>query len=926
MDDDDIIKFWNLETSNLISTLNEDSQSKIFKKFKQIKDLKVIDNGAKLIARHKDGLAFWNLTTSLSNFHAQDLNMNYCSMVIDETGRHMWFDMQQLFYSKIELKQRPTPVKTIEFSRFRTKKQFLSSGDFLEIQRFRPSWKDLYSKTDKEGYRYRLVLVLIEKKRNSSTSNKEINHQNQLVEHIIYDSHISITSLSVVSTLGLSRPKVFENGKVRKKRSYISQIPNTDTHKVEVRFGNIVGNCFFTVLTFSNRSKSSKKVCFKVAAEWKTCLKNELQVEQSSQDDPRRTGSAIVFRDKEHHETETQSVERSPINDYKLFLGAKVDIEAFVYLENRKTKTKTVTFIRVFARQINESWNSCEHRLQFSVSVSKSSSFSLLEMDWFDDKDQKKTKFIRFAISGPLGLATFKFRYQQTTKNKNKEKTKVKNPLSMIKLIEQRVGINAKYLKSKDSFYLPSKCSILVYDGSLKFLNYTIDTETEVMSLYLIERKGEEKLIIYDRTHYYELDLNTLEFQRKISYRSEQDPSQLQLPFNVDLFEKGEVFSTLIFNSDIKEITFITKNKIIHPHLFPFSALLRCFNTKDYTEPVLEFSRYFFSQISQTNHEDFDFGPLNPLLFAIYHNDMDLLEQILEEYAYPKAVHHYWSPLAFALKFNYLTAVKVICDRLAGQQQSVSFNRQDFTYLLNSSKDYCHKLIANIPSKPAFKNLPKFVMMDSEMKLYFERGLDTFIYKIKKEENKIRSEALKNLQNINNKNKVLYNLMTKRNKLPTFEDLKITNRNKAFQDTKKAVVVFEVPFEYDYTVGSDDSIQFLYLYSETKTDELVNSKWKELVLFKWSQQYWFHLTFLVLYILFTVTLTISLVFFHKTKYLTKIQAQILKETKTRAQIQDQVQIIRYVEHIWLSFILLFMFYEMLQLVSYWIFKRSKYAF
>ena len=168
--------------------------------------------------------------------------------------------------------------------------------------------------------------------------------------------------------------------------------------------------------------------------------------------------------------------------------------------------------------------------------------------------------------------------------------------------------------------------------------------------------------------------------------------------------------------------------------------------------------------------------------------------------------------------------------------------------------------------------------------------------------------------------------MTKRNKLPTFEDLKITNRNKAFQDTKKAVVVFEVPFEYDYTVGSDDSIQFLYLYSETKTDELVNSKWKELVLFKWSQQYWFHLTFLVLYILFTVTLTISLVFFHKTKYLTKIQAQILKETKTRAQIQDQVQIIRYVEHIWLSFILLFMFYEMLQLVSYWIFKRSKYAF
>jgi hypothetical protein len=115
--------------------------------------------------------------------------------------------------------------------------------------------------------------------------------------------------------------------------------------------------------------------------------------------------------------------------------------------------------------------------------------------------------------------------------------------------------------------------------------------------------------------------------------------------------------------------------------------------------------------------------------------------------------------------------------------------------------------------------------------------------------------------------------------------------------TKTEVVSFQVPFKYSYKVGTPDSVRFLDTFSQANTEEFILSEWKEVVIHKWKTNRIFNSLFAVLYWLFTIFTTLSIIFY-KDWFLVKA--------------------------ISLGFIAFFILFEILQVVSYSSFNIKRY--
>lgn len=79
-------------------------------------------------------------------------------------------------------------------------------------------------------------------------------------------------------------------------------------------------------------------------------------------------------------------------------------------------------------------------------------------------------------------------------------------------------------------------------------------------------------------------------------------------------------------------------------------------------------------------------------------------------------------------------------------------------------------------------------------------------------------------------------------------------------ETSRDVVCFELPFRYSFDAGTPDSVRFLDFFSYARVDEFVLSQWKQVVFHKWRRQRAFHIVTAILYWIFTVIVTLSLIF------------------------------------------------------------------
>ena len=134
------------------------------------------------------------------------------------------------------------------------------------------------------------------------------------------------------------------------------------------------------------------------------------------------------------------------------------------------------------------------------------------------------------------------------------------------------------------------------------------------------------------------------------------------------------------------------------------------------------------------------------------------------------------------------------------------------------------------------------MFLESSVLLRFDHEVGKSLCAIKKHEHQLKKKSLSQTSKVRNDDQ---------------EEDNISNKK---QQYKREVKVFQIPFKYNYTAGSPDSIRFLNSYSTSTEEEFILSEWKELIVFKWKSHVGFHIILAVLFWALTVIATISMVF------------------------------------------------------------------
>lgn len=95
------------------------------------------------------------------------------------------------------------------------------------------------------------------------------------------------------------------------------------------------------------------------------------------------------------------------------------------------------------------------------------------------------------------------------------------------------------------------------------------------------------------------------------------------------------------------------------------------------------------------------------------------------------------------------------------------------------------------------------------------------------------------------------------------KNLKLADKPGHKAASKTEVKIIQVPFKYDFRTGSADSLKLLDCFSESNTEEFVLSPWKEVVKSKWYKGKPWLITIALIYWMFMISCTISVVFFPK---------------------------------------------------------------
>jgi hypothetical protein len=288
---------------------------------------------------------------------------------------------------------------------------------------------------------------------------------------------------------------------------------------------------------------------------------------------------------------------------------------------------------------------------------------------------------------------------------------------------------------------------------------------------------------------------------------------------------------------------FFTRKDFLQICDFSFNDIIESFSPLNYKTHIRSFSKFYFSKIEETSYNDDLFGPLNPLLMCIYHNDTKLLQELLNTYRYPRTIKGDLTPLSYAFDKKYISIVELLCENLSQCEYQVEFTCSDFKNLMKSPYGYCHKLMATIPKQTDTEVFPSLIKMTDHVKLFDVNNTNECLLKIQQMESTTRKASCFN----NNQN----------------------------ETDKKDVVIYEIPFKYSFSAGSLGSIDFLHNYSESNNEDFLLSQWKNLVIVKWKNQLPLQVIIAVIYWLFMGFVIMSMVFTRQTNEVKNISLVLM---------------------------------------------------
>ena len=880
IDEHDRIKIWDLETSWLISTLNQENT------IYDIKDIGVIREGRKLVARDGTGITFWGLNKNLRNLNFGNSDITFSKLMLLEDGNKMMFNHDDVEIKLVDLKNNMKIIKTYKLSEDIYEVDIIGNGDIFQKIEYEDdpksiNWEDSFEGDLEDSFRWKLIYVDMDQ---APTLQDKENHfditgnfvkkipdlKNPKHEYVLYDNKDEVTAYNIITNKGLSYPNVFQNNNIIQDPNYSLNGITEEESNGQLYFGTDTGDAFKLEYSFDKEKQLKKKLIqlFTKGVPNKTRVIKTKIIES----DPNLKKNEFMTEneDEDQDPLEKDDPKTRSIHECIKFLSE--DIEVVTFSKSKKINENNYEFCQVYVKNnVDKEWAFAEFNTEQTSKLYLNQYFKAKTINNFGNEHS-----IKFFLYSDLGIAIMEY---------DKETNKLKTLKFLNKKISSAAGL--VYSAYKNLFYLSSGNTIQIWNESLKFSIYSLDFKSDILSMNIQEDESDQLLLIYDDSNYYEINLETLKTTRKISIFGQNQIVTPSMPFNINIVSENKEFVLPTFSEEVVEISFIANSETLNLKEFPFEHLAKCFSKEDYLNPIKNFATYYFKKLELLNYEDSLYGPLNPIFFALYHNDMGLLEYLLDKYRYPRIVKNYWSPLEFAFRHNYYSATKVFCDRLIKRTYDIEFTRCEFHYLLKSSFSYCHKLISSIPSEPTLQNFPRLMFMTKEVQLHYVHEIGDLLYFIKKNEMSVirkRLDSEKDSLVLNSK------LNDMQNELKKFENT-VSN-----EISKREVITYHIPFKYSYKAGTPDSVRFLDSFSESTTEEFILSEWKEIIKQKWEHHRAGHVIMAIIYWIFTICTITSIVFLPDNRALMNIS---------------------------LTFIFFFLLLEILQVLSYATFKFKK---
>jgi hypothetical protein len=589
-------------------------------------------------------------------------------------------------------------------------------------------------------------------------------------------------------------------------------------------------------------------------------IEKKVSLTQSMGSSARSTQKLLNVDDSFHNLRVPQK--RFKINSLKFYDEHKMSFVSIL----SKNKLNNMFFLNVMAQFKDNNYS--EIQLNFGnelVLTNLNESFQIELM--VKPKLKKKSPKYFFFMQSSLLLVTLVF--DPTTQT-----------LSSLNSLKRENLNNAliKYSMRRKLFYIPDKNRVIVRDESLKHFLFSVPTEKPVDTILLLDEQS--ILVIYDSVNYYELDLEELRFRRVLR----NSPNKFDnLKYQIDFTKLNPLTKwTAVFHGTNKPmLKALNVSETVSINSFPYESLIRSFNQITYESHIRTFSEYYFNSINGYNNKDLFFGAMNPLLFAIYHNNSNLLKDMLNKYTYPSFISNYISPIEFAFALNHRTNIKVLCDYLIKTHGDIHFSRADFKILLQTDIMSCHKLISSIPRTPKIKIIPRLLYMDSSVQTRFEDYITTLLIRLKNEEKQVDLKDQEELSKELEKDKIHLSRSTTLTEMTDPSSFRHVKRMEAIMKKereiekstakfleihndithfKSEVDVSTLPFKYNFQMGTEDSVLFVDGYSNSMSEDFIFSDFKEVINYKWKKIKIPHIIMFFVYLAFVILFNISCIF------------------------------------------------------------------
>jgi hypothetical protein len=419
--------------------------------------------------------------------------------------------------------------------------------------------------------------------------------------------------------------------------------------------------------------------------------------------------------------------------------------------------------------------------------------------------------------------------------------------------------------------FLPYQNKLEVFDYHSQDKVYTLETQKNILEVY--KTFDGNFLCLMDSVSMYVVDVNKMIFIQKKSLTNREHQTKMSI-INLPFFPHLREYRLPELIQDVNVIKIVDDTKITGLRYMPVDILAKCFSEKDNKDSIIAFGEFYSETITNSNGFDYIFGPLNPYIFTIYYSDEQTLQYLLENFEYPRAVESFYTPLEYTFMKNENDCLRIICNLLTKHKNNIYFTEDEFKYLLESEFVFCDTLMASVPLKIPFKKINLAEPMQEDNDVRYKDSLKQFLL-----ENEKRQYEMENN--------------------PTAEEKEIS---------RERFEIKFVPFKYNFTPGSTESMDFLQYYSDSESEEFVKSHWQTIIHNKWNSLksiYAFNAIIFWIYMFFcTWSITFN-----------------LNVTESGLIIGEQIVLVRYIA---LGLNIVIAFLEVLQMISYCLYKPSLY--